>query len=118
MTADAVYLVRNTALCPNKANMWPIVTSGLVELTTSAPAPAGNSPALACPALRMRSLDSGPGQWQLLHCLQYNMICCCMYQQLRPYASGWCGQMLAMWLCSAMLAAFVACCALILVVGV
>ena len=30
VTADAVYLVRNTALCPNKANMWPIVTMGVV----------------------------------------------------------------------------------------
>ena len=41
MTADAVYIVRNTALCPNKANNWPIVTTGLVATAESAPAPAG-----------------------------------------------------------------------------
>ncbi len=41
MTADAVYIVRNTALCPNKANSWPIVTTGLVPTAESAPAPAG-----------------------------------------------------------------------------
>ncbi|DBA94256.1 TPA: hypothetical protein ACH3X1_001874 [Trebouxia sp. C0004] len=43
VTADAVYIVRNTALCPNKANNWPIVTTGLVPTTEAAPAPAGDA---------------------------------------------------------------------------
>lgn len=43
VTADAVYIVRNTALCPNKANSWPLVSGGLTELTTAAPAPAGDT---------------------------------------------------------------------------
>ncbi len=51
VTADAVYIVRNTALCPNKANSWPIASGGLVEETTAAPAPAGNCPALLCHAM-------------------------------------------------------------------
>lgn len=54
MTADAVYIVRNPALCPNKANTWPIVTTGLVSTAESAPAPAGTTIAtLLAPDLLM-----------------------------------------------------------------
>ena len=54
VTADAVYIVRNPALCPNKANTWPIVTTGLVATAESAPAPAGTTIAtLLAPDLLM-----------------------------------------------------------------
>jgi len=46
--------VRNPALCPNKANTWPIVTTGLVSTAESAPAPAGTTIAtLLAPDLLM-----------------------------------------------------------------
>lgn len=44
VTADTVYIVRDTANCPNTANSWPLVSAPLVEETTSAPAPAGHTP--------------------------------------------------------------------------
>ena len=42
MTADAVYIVRDPQLCPNKANSWPLVSSGLTMSSMAAPAPAGS----------------------------------------------------------------------------
>ena len=51
VTADAVYIVRDPQLCPNKANSWPLVPSGLTMSSMAAPAPAGTHFALPCPAL-------------------------------------------------------------------
>lgn len=42
VTADAVYIVRDPQLCPNKANSWPLVSTGLTMSSMAAPAPAGN----------------------------------------------------------------------------
>lgn len=42
MTADSVYIVRDTQNCPNTGNSWPLVSEPLVEETTTAPAPAGD----------------------------------------------------------------------------
>lgn len=50
VTADAVYLVRDPQLCPNKANSWPLLPNGLTMSSATAPAPAGKRPALPCPA--------------------------------------------------------------------
>lgn len=42
VTADAVYIVRDPQLCPNKANSWPLVSTGLTMSSMAAPASAGN----------------------------------------------------------------------------
>ncbi|KAL3151843.1 hypothetical protein ABBQ38_012808 [Trebouxia sp. C0009 RCD-2024] len=42
VTADAVYIVRDPQLCPNKANSWPLVPNGLTMSSEAAPAPAGS----------------------------------------------------------------------------
>lgn len=51
VTADSVYIVRDTANCPNVRNSWPLVSAPLVEENTAAPAPAGVQAPLSCCAM-------------------------------------------------------------------
>ncbi len=88
VTADAVYIVRNPALCPNKANTWPIVTTGLVPTAESAPAPAGDTIATLLSPVLLCSYDSGCWEAYLnLFCSCHSClsIYCCWGVYLRLY---------------------------------